>query len=130
MGDDIYREIILDHFRNPRNKGVLDPHDFTYQDVNPLCGDEIRIDVRVADDKIDEVAFSGRGCAVSQAAASILMEMVEGKSLDEVKAITKDELLEEIGIPVSPARMKCAMLGLKVLKAGLYGVEQTKADGL
>jgi nitrogen fixation NifU-like protein len=130
MSDDIYREIILDHFRNPRNRGTLDPHDFTYEDVNPLCGDEVRIDVRVENDRVKEIAFSGRGCAVSQASASILTEMVEGMPLDEVKAITKDDLLEEIGIPVSPARLKCALLSLKVLKAGLYGVEQTRDEGL
>jgi nitrogen fixation NifU-like protein len=130
MSDDIYREIILDHFRNPRNRGTLDPHDFTYEDVNPLCGDEIRIDVRVENDRVKEIAFSGRGCAVSQASASILMEMVDGLPLDDVKAITKDDLLEEIGIPVSPARLKCALLSLKVLKAGLYGVEQTRDEGL
>lgn len=124
MGDDsIYREIILEHYKNPANKGTLDPADYSYQDVNPLCGDEIRIDVRVADDHVSEIRFSGRGCAVSQASASILTEMVEGKSLDEVKAIGRDELLDEIGIPVSPARMKCAMLGLKVLKAGIYGID-------
>jgi nitrogen fixation NifU-like protein len=130
MSDDIYREIILDHYKNPRNRGTLDPHDFSYEDVNPLCGDEVRIDVRVDGDKIKEIAFSGRGCAVSQASASILTEMVEGMPLDDVKAITKDDLLEEIGIPVSPARLKCALLGLKVLKAGLYGVEHTRNEGL
>jgi nitrogen fixation NifU-like protein len=129
MGDDsIYREIILEHYRNPANRGTLDPADFTYQDVNPLCGDEIRIDVRVADDHVSEIRFSGRGCAVSQASASILTEMVEGKSLDEVKAIGRDELLDEIGIPVGPARMKCAMLGLKVLKAGIYGVDHANSS--
>lgn len=122
MTDSIYREIILDHYKNPRHKGVLEPADYTYEDVNPLCGDEIRIDVRVKDDQVDEIAFSGRGCAVSQASASILTELVEGMSLDEVKALTKDDLLEEIGIPVSAARLKCALLSLKVLKAGLYGV--------
>jgi nitrogen fixation protein NifU and related proteins len=130
MADSIYREIIMDHSRNPRNKGTLDPADFTYEDVNPLCGDEIRIDVRVKNDQIDEIAFSGRGCAVSQASASILTEMVDGMSIEQVKAITKDDLLEEIGIPVSPARLKCALLSLKVLKAGLYGVDQARADGL
>lgn len=127
-GDSIYREIILEHYRNPSNRGTLDPADYTYEDVNPLCGDEIRIDVRVTDDHISEIRFSGRGCAVSQASASILTEMAEGKSLDEVKAISKDELLDEIGIPVSPARMKCAMLGLKVLKAGIYGVDQANDE--
>ena len=124
IGDDsIYREIILEHYKNPSNKGTLDPADFTYEDVNPLCGDEIRIDVRVEDDRVSEIRFSGRGCAVSLASVSILTEMVEGKSLAEVKALGREELLEEIGIPVSPARMKCAMLGLKVLKAGVYGVD-------
>ena len=124
MAADLYREIILDHYRSPRNRGTLDPHDYSAEDVNPLCGDEIRIDVRVADGKVDEIKFSGRGCAVSQASASILTEMVEGLTLDEVKALTKDDLLEEIGIPVSPARMKCALLSLKVLKAGVYGISQ------
>ncbi len=130
MADSIYREIILDHSKNPRNKRKLDPADFTYEDVNPLCGDEVRIDVRVNDGHVAEIAFSGRGCAVSQASASILTEMVEGMSIDEVKQITKDDLLEEIGIPVSPARLKCALLSLKVLKAGLYGVDQAREEGL
>ncbi|MBA2277525.1 MAG: SUF system NifU family Fe-S cluster assembly protein [Chloroflexia bacterium] len=130
MTDSIYREIILDHYQNPRNRGILDPADFTYEDTNPLCGDEIRIDVRVADDRVSEVKFSGRGCAVSQASASILTEMIEGKSLADVKTISKDDLLDEIGIPVSPARLKCALLGLKVLKAGVYGVDQADDEDL
>lgn len=122
MGDSLYRELILDHSKNPRNKGTLDPADFSYQDVNPLCGDEIRIDVRVADDRVSDIKFSGRGCAISQAAASMLTELAMGQPVAEVKAITKEELLEELGVPIGPARMKCALLGLKVLKAGLYGV--------
>lgn len=126
--DSIYREIILEHYQHPKNKGVLDPHDFSYEDVNPLCGDEIRIDVRVEGDRVSDIKFSGRGCAVSQASASILTEMVEGKSLDEVKAIGKEELLDEIGIPVSPARMKCALLGLKVLKSGVYGIDHATSE--
>lgn len=121
---DLYREVILDHNRNPRNKGTLDPADFSYADVNPLCGDEIRIDLRVVDDRVSEIKFSGRGCAISQASASILTEMVDGRPLDDIKALTKDDLLEEIGIPLSPARLKCALLGLKVLKAGIYGIVQ------
>ena len=124
MAENLYREIILDHYRNPRNKGTLDPADYSFEDTNPLCGDEVRMDLRVKDGVVDEVRFSGRGCAISQASASMLTEMVEGQPLDEVKALTKDDLLEELGVPVSPARLKCALLSLKVLKAGIYGVPQ------
>lgn len=126
--DSIYREIILEHYQHPKNRGTLDPNDYTYEDVNPLCGDEVRIDVRVADGKISEIKFSGRGCAVSQASASILTEMVEGQTLDHVKAIGKEELFDEIGIPISPARVKCALLGLKVLKAGIYGLDHASSE--
>ncbi len=126
--DSIYREVILDHYQNPRNRGTLDPHDYTYEDSNPLCGDEVRIDVRVKDGAVDEIAFSGQGCAISQASASILTELVEGKPLDEVKALGKDELLEEIGIELSPARLKCALLSLKVLKAGIYGIDHANEE--
>lgn len=122
MTDAIYREQILDHNKNPRNKGTLENPEFTYQDVNPLCGDEIRVDVQTNGDRVTEIRFSGRGCAISQAAASMLTEMVDGQTLDDVKAISREDLLEELGVPISPARMKCAMLGLKVLKAGIYGV--------
>jgi nitrogen fixation NifU-like protein len=127
-GDSIYREIILDHYQNPRNRGILDPNDYTYEDNNPLCGDEVRIDVRVKDGAVDDIAFSGQGCAISQASASILMELVEGKSLDQVKMIGKEELLEELGIELSPARLKCALLSLKVLKAGLYGIDKANEE--
>jgi nitrogen fixation NifU-like protein len=124
MAENLYREIILDHYRNPRNKGTLDPADYSYEDTNPLCGDEVRIDLRIQDDKVAEVRFSGRGCAISQAAASMLTEMIDGQPLEDVKALTKDDLLQELGVPISPARMKCALLPLKVLKAGIYGVPQ------
>ncbi|MBL8126269.1 MAG: SUF system NifU family Fe-S cluster assembly protein [Chloroflexia bacterium] len=122
MTDSIYREQILDHNKNPRNKGTLENPQFTYQDVNPLCGDEIRMDVQTDGERVTDIRFSGRGCAISQAAASILTEMVDGQTLDDVKAISREDLLDELGVPISPARMKCAMLGLKVLKAGIYGV--------
>lgn len=122
MTDSIYREQILDHNKNPRNKGTLENPQFTYQDVNPLCGDEIRMDVQTDGQRVTDIRFSGRGCAISQAAASILTEMVDGQTLDDVKAISREDLLDELGVPISPARMKCAMLGLKVLKAGIYGV--------
>jgi len=127
-GDSIYREIILDHYQNPRNRGTLEPNDYSYEDSNPLCGDEVRIDVRVKGDEIDDIAFSGQGCAISQASASILMELVEGKTLDEIRRIGKDELLEELGIELSPARVKCALLSLKVLKAGLYGIDKANEE--
>lgn len=126
--DSIYREVILDHYQNPRHRGTLDPHDYSYEDSNPLCGDEVRIDVRVKDGAVDEIAFSGQGCAISQASASILMELVEGKPLDEVKQLGKEELLEEIGIELSPARLKCALLSLKVLKAGIYGIDHANTE--
>lgn len=122
MTDGMYREQILDHSKYPRNRGTLDPADYSYQDVNPLCGDEIRMDLRVTDGMVSEVKFSGRGCAISQAAASMLTELVAGQPVEAVKAISKEDVLEELGVPIGPARMKCALLGLKVLKAGLYGV--------
>lgn len=128
MTDSIYREIILEHSKHPNNYGTLDPHDATYEDTNPLCGDEVRIDVRMDGDRIGEVAFSGQGCAISQASASLLMEMVDGKTLDEVRAIGRDDLLDEIGIPLSPARLKCALLSLSVLKSALFGPDYAAAE--
>jgi nitrogen fixation NifU-like protein len=122
MGDSLYRELILDHSKNPRNKGTLDPADYSYEDDNPLCGDEIRIDVRVEGDRVSDIKFSGQGCAISVAAASMLTEMALGKPVGDVKEISKEDMLAELGVPIGPARMKCALLGLKVLKAGLYGV--------
>ncbi len=127
--DDLYRELILDRYKNPRRRGVLDPHDFSYEDDNPLCGDRIRIDVRVgADGRITEAAFSGTGCAISQASADLLTESIVGKTLDEVKALTKDDILDMLGIELGPVRLKCALLSLKVLKAGVYGIEELEEE--
>lgn len=121
----MYREVILDHYKNPRNHGTLDPADFSFEDDNPLCGDRIRMDVRVGEDnKVKEVAFSGHGCAISQASASMLTEHIIGKSLDEVKQLSKDDILELLGIELGPVRLKCALLSLKVLKAGVYGIKE------
>jgi nitrogen fixation protein NifU and related proteins len=120
---DLYREHILDHYRNPRNHGTLDPHDASFEDTNPLCGDRVRIDLRLDGDTVSDIRFSGRGCAISQASASMLTELVKGQNIDDVRALTKDDLLDEIGIPISPARLKCALLPLKVLKASAYGFE-------
>jgi nitrogen fixation NifU-like protein len=123
--DDFYRENILDHYRDPRNKGTLDEATHSHEENNPLCGDVIRIDLHVNENSIiDKVAFSGKGCAISQASASMLTEMIEGKTLDEAKEIGKEEILEALGIEIGPVRMKCALLSLKVLKAGAYGLSE------
>ena len=119
---DLYREQILDHSRNPRNYGEIDDPDFTYEDTNPLCGDRVRIDVKVDDGIITDIKFSGRGCAISQAAASMLTEMIKGHQLSEIQELSADDILDELGVPISPARVKCALLGLKVLKSGAYGL--------
>jgi nitrogen fixation protein NifU and related proteins len=122
--DDLYREVILDHYKNPRNQGTLDPNDFSYEDENPLCGDKLRIDVRLDENqRVKEVGFTGRGCAISQASASMLTETIMGKTLDEVKQIGKDDILQMLGIELGPVRLKCALLSLKVLKAGAYGID-------
>ncbi len=127
--DDLYRELIIDRYKNPLMRGTLDPHDFSYEDDNPLCGDRIRIDIRVNDDnKIVEAAFSGEGCAISQASADLLVEAIVGKNLDEVKALAKEDILEMLGIELGPVRLKCALLSLKVLKAGVYGLESVEEE--
>ena len=124
--DDLYREVIVERYKNPAYRGVLDPHDITFEDENPLCGDHIRIDLRVDDEQIvTEAAFSGHGCAISQASADLLLESVVGKSIDDVKKMTKDDLLELLGIELGPVRLKCALLPLKVLKAGVYGLSES-----
>ncbi|MBI4769746.1 MAG: iron-sulfur cluster assembly scaffold protein [Chloroflexi bacterium] len=122
--DDLYREIILDRYKNPLMRGTLDPHDHTYEDDNPLCGDRIRIDLRVGpDDVITEAAFTGRGCAISLASADLLLESVVGKSLAQVRQLSKEDVLDLLGIELGPVRLKCALLSLKVLKAGVYGLD-------
>lgn len=120
MSDDIYREIILDHYRNPRNKGRISDADVSIHDSNPLCGDEIDIHLKVEGGMIKDIKFEGRGCAISQASASMLTEMVHGKQLSSVKDLTKDDILENIGLTnLGPARIKCALLSLKVLKLSM-----------
>lgn len=123
MDTNIYREQIIDLYEHPLNFGSVEQPDFTYEEDNPLCGDVIRIDVRLDEDqRVAEVAWSGDGCAISQASASLLTEEIKGKTLAEVKAFTSEELLELVGVPLSMARVKCALLSLKVLKAGAYGI--------
>jgi len=127
--DDLYREVIIDRYKNPSYRGELDPHDYSYEDENPLCGDHIRIDLRVDDqENVVEAAFSGQGCAISQASADLLLEMVIGKSLEEVKQLNKEDILDLLGIELGPVRLKCALLSLKVLKAGVYELPEASDD--
>jgi nitrogen fixation protein NifU and related proteins len=125
--DQMYREVILDHYKNPRGHGELENPDAEAEGQNPLCGDEVAIYVAFGEDgeTIDEVKFSGRGCAISQAATSMLMEMVQGKPASAVATLDKDDLLAEIGIQLTPVRLKCALLGLTTLKVALHKAKGT-----
>ena len=124
--DQLYRELILDHYKNPRNHGLLEHADASAEGQNPLCGDEVSVSVRLGeDDVIEEVGFDGRGCAISQAATSMLSVLVKGKTAHEVATMPKEELLEELGIPLTPVRLKCAILGLGVLKLALHKARGT-----
>ena len=120
--EDLYRDNIIDHYQNPRNYGTLEHPDISYEDSNPVCGDELRIDLQVKDNTVVDARFSGHGCSISQASASMLTEEIIGKTLEEVKQIDKQYLLDLLGIPLGPVRLKCALLSLKVLKAGAYGL--------
>jgi nitrogen fixation NifU-like protein len=119
--DDFYKEYILDHYRNPRNFGHLDAPDAVAEDLNPLCGDKIRVEMTFKDGKVDDIKFSGGGCAISQASMSMLTESVKGETLETVAKLPIESVLENVGIGISPARMKCATLGLKVLKSAALG---------
>jgi nitrogen fixation NifU-like protein len=127
--EDLYREVIIDRYKTPHYRGKLDPHDITFEDDNPLCGDHIHIDLRVdKGGRVTEAAFDGHGCAISQASADLLVESIIGKSLDEVKALTKQDVLDLLGIELGPVRLKCALLSLKVLKAGVYGLGEASDE--
>ncbi|HZV79219.1 MAG TPA: SUF system NifU family Fe-S cluster assembly protein [Candidatus Binatus sp.] len=117
--DELYRDFILDHYRNPRNAGIIENPDASYEALNPLCGDKIRMDLKINDGVVTDIKFKGRGCAISQASASLLTEQIKGKSLAEINKVGKDDVLANVGINISAARLKCALLGLKVLKSAL-----------
>jgi len=127
--DDLYREVIIEHYKNPGYRGHLDPYDIQFEDNNPLCGDQIEITLRTDEsDRITEARFDGHGCAISQASADLLVESVIGKPLEEVKQLNKEYVLDMLGIDLGPVRLKCALLSLKVLKAGVYGLGEASDD--
>src|SRR5579883_1880269 len=125
-----YREYILDHYRDPRNYGTLEHPNVHSEDANPLCGDQLAMDLQIEEDRVTAVRFRGRGCAISQATASMLSEMIEGRTIAEVASLGKEDVLDALGIPISPARTKCAFLSLRVLHRGLAlaGLEHPSDD--
>ncbi len=127
--DDLYREIIIEHYKNPSFRGHLEPSDVSFTDNNPLCGDHIEITLRTDDNNnIIEARFDGHGCAISQASADLLVEYIHGKNIDEIKKMNKQSILDLLGIDLGPVRLKCALLSLKVLKAGIYGLGSASDD--
>jgi nitrogen fixation NifU-like protein len=122
--EELYRENILDHYKRPSHRGTLEDPDIRYEDSNPLCGDVIRMDFRVKDGRIEAVRFSGHGCSISQASADMLCEKIEGMTLDEAKRVSREDVLEMLGIELGPVRLKCGLLALKTLKAGVYGLDR------
>jgi len=129
--DDFYREEILEHYTHPHHYGMLEDADISHEESNPLCGDQIRFDIQLEEDgrTVKDVRFSAVGCAISKASASMLSDMLIGRTLDEIRAMTKEDVLDELGIDLGPVRLKCAMLPLKVVKVGAYGLDEWLAEG-
>ncbi len=121
--DNLYRDFILEHYREPHNRGVLEPNDLRFADSNPTCGDELSMTIVLdgSRERIADVAFDGRGCAISQASASIMTDVLRGLSLDDVRAMEPRGVVEALGVPIGPARLKCALLGYKVLQGAVTG---------
>jgi nitrogen fixation protein NifU and related proteins len=120
----MYQENIMDHFKNPRNKGVLENPSITKEEHNPVCGDVVKVMLKIKDNTLTNIMFDGSGCAISQAAMSMITEQVKNKSVEEVLTINKDTILDLLGIPIGPVRIKCALLGLRTIqKAIVEGVQ-------
>ncbi|HLD88642.1 MAG TPA: SUF system NifU family Fe-S cluster assembly protein [Candidatus Nanoarchaeia archaeon] len=120
----IYREQIMEHYRNPQNYGHLDSFSFAQKESNPFCGDEIELEVKLEGDRISDIKFSGSGCSISRASASMLTEFVKGKSLNDVKALKRDDILDLMEMPLGPVRIKCAVISLIALKNGIRIYEE------
>ena len=119
---DLYADEILDHYKHPRHFGHLDDPSLVFHDTNPFCGDEITLELKIEDGRVADVSFTGQGCAISRAAASMMSEEIIGKSLEELKGWDKESILDLLGIEVGPVRIKCALLPLKALKAAVWGL--------
>jgi nitrogen fixation NifU-like protein len=125
MSFEMYQDNILDHYENPSHRGTLTHPTFEIRDLNPLCGDEVRIQARLDDEsRLAEICFEGKGCVISLAAASMLMEEVEGKTLDEVKKMGRQDMLALLGVPLTTMRVKCAMLPLRALEKAIHRYEE------
>ena len=121
--DNLYRDFILEHYREPHNKGVLERYDLAFADANPTCGDELSMTLQLDDarERVTDVAFDGRGCAISQAAASLLTDELRGKTVAELADLAATDVVSSLGVPIGPARMKCALLAWKVLQGAVRG---------
>lgn len=127
--DDLYREIIIDHYKNPQHKGRLDKSDFSFEDENPLCGDYLQIELKVDENQnVVDAKFDGHGCAISISAADLLLDSIIGKSIEDLKKLKKQDILDLLGIELSPVRLKCALLSLKVLKGAVYELQEANYD--
>ena len=127
--DDLYREIIIDHYKNPYHKGRLEKSDYAFEDENPLCGDHVHIELRVdKDQNVVDAKFDGQGCAISMSSADLLLDSIIGKNIEELKKLGKQDILDLLGIELSPVRLKCALLSLKVLKAAVYELEEATEE--